>query len=76
MLVESPKSSQAMPPALQVLVLTFAGWVNRHQDDLNRVSPGGESGSSGSTWALGRFAGPMPNAVDAPCAASNSAGVA
>ena len=23
-----------MPPALQVLVLTFAGWVNRHQDDL------------------------------------------
>ena len=34
MLVESPKSSQAMPPALQFLVLTFAGWVNRHQDDL------------------------------------------
>ena len=33
-LVESPKSSQAMPPALQFLVLTFAGWVNRHQDDL------------------------------------------
>ena len=28
------KSSQAMPPALQFLVLTFAGWVNRHQDDL------------------------------------------
>ena len=24
-----------MPPALQFLVLTFAGWVNRHQDDLN-----------------------------------------
>ena len=23
-----------MLPALQVLVLTFAGWVNRHQDDL------------------------------------------
>ena len=23
-----------MPPALQVLVLTFAGWVTRHQDDL------------------------------------------
>ena len=23
-----------MPPALQFLVLTFAGWVNRHQDDL------------------------------------------
>ena len=23
-----------MPPALQVLVLTFAGWLNRHQDDL------------------------------------------
>ena len=22
-----------MPPALQFLVLTFAGWVNRHQDD-------------------------------------------
>ena len=34
MLVESSKSSQAMPPALQVLVLTFAGWVTRHQDDL------------------------------------------
>ena len=34
MLVESSKSSQAMPPALQFLVLTFAGWVNRHQDDL------------------------------------------
>ena len=34
MLVESPQSSQAMPPALQFLVLTFAGWVNRHQDDL------------------------------------------
>ena len=34
MLVESPKSSQAMPPALQFLVLTFAGWGNRHQDDL------------------------------------------
>ena len=26
--------TQAMPPALQFLVLTFAGWVNRHQDDL------------------------------------------
>ena len=24
-----------MPPALQFLVLTFAGWVNRHQDDLS-----------------------------------------
>ena len=23
-----------MPPARQFLVLTFAGWVNRHQDDL------------------------------------------
>ena len=23
-----------MPPALQFLVLTFAVWVNRHQDDL------------------------------------------
>ena len=23
-----------MPPALQFLVLTFAGWANRHQDDL------------------------------------------
>ena len=23
-----------MPPALQFLVLTFAGWVNCHQDDL------------------------------------------
>ena len=23
-----------MPPALQFLVLTFAGWVTRHQDDL------------------------------------------
>ena len=23
-----------MPAALQFLVLTFAGWVNRHQDDL------------------------------------------
>ena len=23
-----------MPPALQLLVLTFAGWVTRHQDDL------------------------------------------
>ncbi len=23
-----------MPPALQFLVLTFAGWVNPHQDDL------------------------------------------
>ena len=62
-----------MPPALQFLVLTFAGWVNRHQDDLiaylreeNRVLR--------EHLALGRFAGPMPNAVDAPCAASNSAG--
>ena len=34
MLVESPKQSQAMPPALQFLVLPFAGWVHRHQDDL------------------------------------------
>ena len=34
MLVESSKSSQAMPPALQFLVLTCAGWANRHQDDL------------------------------------------
>ena len=73
MLVESPKSSQAMPPALQFLVLTFAGWVNRHQDDLSRIFAR-RIGSSGSTWALGRFAGPMPNAVDAPCAASNSDG--
>ena len=62
-----------MPPALQFLVLTFAGWVNCHQDDLiaylreeNRVLR--------STWALGRFAGPMPNAVDSPCAARNSDG--
>ena len=44
-----------MPPALQFLVLTFAGWVNRHQDDLidylrERI------GSSENTWALGRFA--------------------
>ena len=23
-----------MPPAFQFLVLTFAGWVNRHQEDL------------------------------------------
>ena len=23
-----------MPDAVQFLVLTFAGWVNRHQDDL------------------------------------------
>ena len=62
-----------MPPALQFLVLTFAGWVNRHQDDLIAYLRE-RSGSSGSTWALGRFAGPMPNAVDLPCAASNSAG--
>ncbi len=25
---------QAMPPALQFLVLTVAGWMNRHQEDL------------------------------------------
>ena len=44
-----------MPPALQFFVLTFAGWVNRHQDDLidylrkeNRVLR--------ATWALDRFA--------------------
>ena len=63
-----------MPPALQFLVLTFAGWVNRHQDDLiaylreeNRV--------------LREHLGPRPlrltdahNAVDSPCAASNSDG--
>ena len=46
-----------MPPALQFLVRTFAGWVNRHQTidrgpDLreeNRVL-------RERTWALGRFA--------------------
>ena len=26
--------SQGMPDALQFLVLTVAGWVNRHQEDL------------------------------------------
>ena len=62
-----------MPPALQFLVLTYAGWVNRHQDDLiaylreeNRVL----------REHLG--ARPLrlttPNAVDSPCAARNSAG--
>ena len=44
-----------MPPALQFLVLTFAGWVNRHQDDLIDY-PGRRIGSSENTWALGRFA--------------------
>ena len=64
-----------MPPALQFLVLTFAGWVNRHQDDLiaylreeHRV--------------LREHLGPRPlrrtdaQRVDAPCAASNSDGPA
>ena len=32
-MAESTKEPQAMPPALQFFVLTFAGWVNRHQDD-------------------------------------------
>ena len=41
-----------MPPALQFLVLTFAGWVNRHQDDLIDYLRE-EIGSSENTWALG-----------------------
>ena len=62
-----------MPPALQFLVLTFAGWVNRHQDDLidylreeNRV--------------LREHLGPRPlrltdaQVVDSLCAVTNSAG--
>ena len=64
-----------MPPALQFLVLPFAGWVTRHQDDLiaslreeNRVL----------REHLGprplRLTDAQPNAVDSPCAASNSAG--
>ena len=27
-----------MPSVLQFLVLTFAGWVNRHQEDLSTIS--------------------------------------
>ena len=45
-----------MPPALQFLVLTFAGWVNRHQDDLIDFISGRRIGSSENTWALGRVA--------------------
>ena len=55
--------------ALEFLVLTFAGWVNRHQDDLIaylreesrvlREQLGISTASYGST----------PNAVDSPCAA-------
>ena len=37
-----------MPPALQFLVLTFAGWVNRHQDDVIAYLRGGESGPPGA----------------------------
>ena len=55
-----------MPPALQFLGLTFAGWVNRHQDDLiaylreeNRVlrehlAARGESPVQGSTPLIPR----------------------
>ena len=71
MLVESPKLI-CRPCRLryEFLVLTFAA--------LREPPPRRSSiaylraarlGSSGSTWALGRFAGPMPNAVDSPCAA-------
>ena len=62
-----------MPPALQFLVLTFAGWVNRHQDDLieylreeNRVLQ----------EQLGRrpLRLTMLSAVDSPCEARSSDG--
>ena len=62
-----------MPDALQFLILTVAGWVNRHQEELidylreeNRVSA--------STWVPDRFGSPTPSAVDSRYAASNLAG--
>ena len=60
-----------MPPALQFLVLTFAGWVNRHQDNLIDYL-------REENQVLREHLGPrrlrltMPNAVDSPCAARNS----
>ncbi len=43
-----------MPDALQFLVLTFAGWVNRYQEDLIDIF-GRRIVSSGSNWAIDRF---------------------
>ena len=62
-----------MPDALQFLILTVAGWVNRHQEDLfdslreeNRVL----------CEQLGpdRVGSQTPSAVDSRYAASNLAG--
>ena len=44
-----------MPPALQFLVLTFAGWVNRHQDDL--IAYLREEHRGLLAWRLGRARG-------------------
>ena len=39
-----------MPHALQFLVL-MAGWVNRHQEESDRLSPRGESHPPRGTWS-------------------------
>ena len=61
-----------MPHALQFLVLTVAGWVNRHQEDVidylqKRIA------SSANSLVLDRFGSRTPSAVDSRCAAGNSA---
>ena len=62
-----------MPHALQFLVLTVAGWVNRHQEDLidylreeNRVLR--------EQVVPDRFGSQTPSAVDSRCVASDLAG--
>jgi hypothetical protein len=65
---EGPIYSSAMSPLLrpvQMLLLMFAGWVNRHQLDVieylqeeNRVLK--------ERMVGGAFVSPMPNAVDSP----------
>ena len=62
-----------MPNALQFLILTVAGWVNRHQEDLidylreeNRVLR--------EQLVPDRFGSQTPSVVDSRYAASNLAG--
>jgi hypothetical protein len=62
-----------MPHALQFLVLTVAGWLNRHQEDLIDYLRE-EIASSASNLVPDRVGSQTPSAVDSRYAASNLAG--
>ena len=61
----------AMPRALQFLVLTIAGWVNRQEDLIDYLQ---ENRVLREQLVLDRFGSQTPSAVDLRCAASSLVG--